>query len=64
MGDQQEIYDPRFSQDSFVLGIQGVLAVQQVNAIRDQLRAVLEEKALRGELHHGVPREWNHSQIA
>ena len=56
IGDQHEIYDPRLSQDSFVLGIQGVLAVQQVNAIREQLRAALDEKALRGELHHGVPR--------
>jgi len=56
IGDQHEIYDPRLSQDSLVLGIQGVLAVQQVNAIREQLRAALNEKALRGELHHGVPR--------
>jgi DNA invertase Pin-like site-specific DNA recombinase len=56
IGDQHHIYDPRLSQDSFVLGIQGVLAAQQVNAIRDQLQAALEEKALRGELHHGVPR--------
>ena len=56
IGDQHEIYDPRLSQDSFVLGIQGVLAVQQVNAIKEQLRAALDEKALRGELHHGVPR--------
>lgn len=56
IGDQHKIYDPRLSQDSFVLGIEGVLAVQQVNTIKDQLRAALDEKALRGELHHGVPR--------
>jgi len=56
IGDQHQVYDPAMSQDSLVLGIQGVLAVHQLNTIHEQLRAALDEKALRGELHHGVPR--------
>ena len=56
LGDQNQVYDPSLSQDSLVLGIQGVLAVHELHAIRNRLQAGLTEKASRGELHQGVPR--------
>lgn len=56
LGDQHQVYDPALPQDSLVLGIQGVLAVHELNSIHQRLQAALEEKASRGELHHGVPR--------
>ena len=57
LGDQHVVYDPSQSQDSLVLGIQGVLAVHELHTIRNRLQAGLAEKASRGELHQGaVPR--------
>jgi len=56
IGDQHHVYDPRLSQDSLVLGIQGVLAAHEIDLIRQRLQSALEEKASRGALHHGVPR--------
>jgi DNA invertase Pin-like site-specific DNA recombinase len=56
IGDQHQVYDPALPQDSLVLGIQGVLAVHELNSIHQRLRTSLDEKASRGELHHGVPR--------
>ena len=56
IGDQHHVYDPAVPQDSLSLGIQGVLAVHELNTIHQRLRAALDEKASRGELHHGVPR--------
>ena len=57
MGDQTQVLDPALPQDSLLLGIQGVLAVHELHSIRQRLRDGLEEKASRGELHHGrVPR--------
>jgi DNA invertase Pin-like site-specific DNA recombinase len=57
LGDQTQVLDPTLPQDSLVLGIQGVLAIHELHAIRQRLRQGLEEKASRGELHHGrVPR--------
>ena len=56
LGDQNQVYDSSRSQDSLVLGIQGVLAVHELHAIRNRLQTGLNEKASRGELHLGVPR--------
>lgn len=56
IADQHQVYDPSTPEDSLVLGIQGVLAVSELHAIRRRLQAGLDEKASRGELHHGVPR--------
>lgn len=56
IGDQHQVYDPALPQDSLSLGIQGVLAVHELNSIHQRLRSSLDEKALRGQLHHGVPR--------
>lgn len=56
IGDQHHVYDPSTPEDSMVLGIHGVLAVSELQAIRKRLQAALDEKASRGELHHGVPR--------
>jgi len=56
LGDQNQVLDPALSQDAFVLGIQGTLAVHEVDTIRKRLGDALEEKASRGELHHGVQR--------
>lgn len=56
LGDQLQVFDPALPQDSLVLGIQGVLAVHELNSIHQRLQAALEEKASRGELHHGMPR--------
>lgn len=56
LGDQNQVYDPSLSQDSLVLGIQGVLAVHELHAIRNRLQAGLSEKASRGELHHAMSR--------
>ena len=56
LGDQHQVYDPALPQDSLVLGIQGVLAVHELNSIHQRLQTALDEKASRGELHHGVPR--------
>ena len=56
LGDQAQVLDPALPQDSLVLGIQGTLAVHEINTIRQRLGAALREKALRGELHHGVQR--------
>ena len=56
IGDQNQVYDPALPQDSLSLGIQGVLAVHELNSIHQRLRGSLDEKASRGELHHGVPR--------
>jgi DNA invertase Pin-like site-specific DNA recombinase len=56
IADQHQVYDPSTPEDSLVLGIQGVLAVSELHAIRKRLQAGLDEKASRGELHHGVPR--------
>ena len=56
LGDQNQVYDPSLSQDSLVLGIQGVLAVHELHAIRNRLQAGLAEKASRGELHHAMLR--------
>ncbi len=56
IADQHQVYDPATPEDSLVLGIQGVLAVSELHAIRKRLQAGLDEKASRGELHHGVPR--------
>jgi DNA invertase Pin-like site-specific DNA recombinase len=56
IADQQQVYDPACPEDSLVLGIQGVLAVSELHAIRRRLQAGLDEKASRGELHHAVPR--------
>lgn len=56
LGDQHQVLDPALSQDAFVLGIQGTLAVHEVDTIRQRLGDALEEKASRGELHHGVQR--------
>lgn len=56
IGDQHQVYDPALPQDSLVLGIQGVLAVHELNSIHQRLQFSLNEKASRGELHHGVPR--------
>jgi DNA invertase Pin-like site-specific DNA recombinase len=55
IADQYQVYDPT-TEDSVVLGIQGVLAVNEVRAIRKRLQACLDEKASRGQLHQGVPR--------
>jgi DNA invertase Pin-like site-specific DNA recombinase len=56
IGDQTQVLDPALPQDSLVLGIQGTLAVHEVNSIRQRLGNALREKASRGELHHGVQR--------
>lgn len=56
IADQHQVYDPDTPEDSLVLGIQGVLAVNELRAIRKRLQASLEEKASRGELHQGIPR--------
>lgn len=56
IADQHQVYDPSTPEDSLVLGIQGVLAVSELHAIRKRLQAGLDQKASRGELHHGVPR--------
>ncbi len=56
IADQHQVYDPSTPEDSLVLGIQGVLAVSELHAIRKRLQAGLDEKASRGQLHHGVPR--------
>ena len=56
LGDQAQVLDPALPQDSLVLGIQGTLAVHEINSIRQRLGAALREKASRGELHHGVQR--------
>ena len=56
IADQHQVYDPSTPEDSLVLGIQGVLAVSELQSIRKRLQAGLDEKASRGELHHGVPR--------
>ena len=56
IADQHQVYDPETSDDSLVLGIQGVLAASELRAIRKRLQTALDEKASRGELHHGVPR--------
>lgn len=56
IADQHQVYDPSTSDDSLVLGMQGVLAVNEVRAIRKRLQDSLDEKASRGELHQGVPR--------
>ena len=56
IADQYQVYDPATPEDSVVLGIQGVLAVNEVRAIRKRLQSALDEKASRGQLHHGVPR--------
>jgi len=56
IADQHQVYDPATPEDSLVLGIQGVLAVSELQAIRKRLQAGLDEKASRGQLHHGVPR--------
>lgn len=56
IADQHQVYDPSTPEDSLVLGIQGVLAVSELHSIRRRLQAGLDEKASRGELHHGVPR--------
>ena len=56
LGDQTQVLDPALPQDSLVLGIQGTLAVHELNSIRQRLQAALREKASRGELHHRVHR--------
>lgn len=56
LADQSKVYDPATPEDSLLLGIQGVLAVSELQAIRRRLQAGLDEKASRGELHHGIPR--------
>jgi len=56
IADEHQVYDPATPEDSLVLGIQGVLAVSELHAIRKRLQAGLDQKASRGELHHGVPR--------
>ena len=56
IADQHQVYDPSTPEDSLVLGIQGVLAVSELHSIRKRLQAGLDEKASRGQLHHGVPR--------
>ena len=56
LGDAQQIYNPALPQDRLVLGIQGVLAVHELDMIRSRMQAGLNEKATRGQLHHGVPR--------
>jgi DNA invertase Pin-like site-specific DNA recombinase len=56
LGDQVQVLDPALPQDSLVLGIQGTLAVHEINTIRQRLGAAMREKASRGELHHGVSR--------
>lgn len=56
LGDQHQVYDPSRPQDRLVLGIQGVLAEHELQSIHQRLQASLEEKASRGQLHHGVPR--------
>ena len=56
IADQHQVYDPATPEDSLLLGIQGVLAVSELHAIRRRLQSGLDEKASRGELHHGVPR--------
>ena len=56
IADQHQAYDPATPEDSLVLGIQGVLAVSELHAIRKRLQAALDQKASRAELHHGVPR--------
>jgi len=56
IADQHQVYDPATPEDSLLLGIQGVLAVSELHAIRRRLQAGLEEKARRGELHHSIPR--------
>lgn len=56
LGDQTQVFDPTLPQDCLLLGIQGALAVHELHAIQDRMRRGLEEKASRGELHHGVPR--------
>jgi DNA invertase Pin-like site-specific DNA recombinase len=56
IADQYQVYDPGMAEDSMVLGIQGVLAVNELRAIRRRLQGALDEKASRGQLHQGVPR--------
>lgn len=56
IADQHQVYDPATAEDSVVLGIQGVLAVNEIRAIRERLQSALDSKASRGQLHQGVPR--------
>jgi len=56
IADEHQVFDPSAPEDSLVLGIQGVLAVSELHAIRKRLQAGLDEKASRGQLHQGVPR--------
>lgn len=56
LADQHKVYAPASSEDSLLLGIQGVLAVSELQAIRQRLKAGLDAKASRGELHQNVPR--------
>ena len=55
LGDESHVWDPSLPEDSLVLGIQGAVAAHESSAIRRRMRRGLQEKALRGELHHGVP---------
>lgn len=55
LGDESNVWDPSLPEDSLVLGIQCAVATHESSAIRKRMQRGLQEKASRGELHHGVP---------
>lgn len=55
LGDESNVWDPTLPEDSLVLGIQNAVAAHESSAIRRRMQRGLQEKASRGELHHGVP---------
>jgi DNA invertase Pin-like site-specific DNA recombinase len=55
LGDESNVWDPTLPEDSLVLGIQSAVAAHESSAIRRRMERGLQEKASRGELHHGVP---------
>lgn len=55
LGDESNLWDPSLPEDSLVLGIQGAVAAHESSTIRRRMQSGLRQKALRGQLHHGVP---------
>lgn len=55
IGDAEQVYDLRQTDDQLVLGIKGTMSVVELNVLRQRLLEGMQEKARRGELMRLLP---------
>jgi len=55
IGDEEQLYDLRLTDDQLILGIKGTMSVMELNVLKIRMQAGMEAKARRGELLRLLP---------